>query len=314
MRNFYGGGQLVVCTNSKKGFKLNNYSHGQVGKSPLAFESPIHGYRSLYLIKNALASCLSFISTAIAIASLSAMSLAPARALTMNWTDWTSFTGSATGAGAFTGLGTITTPSTVLNVTYNNPAGIAFYQTGTVGDTDYWANSSRVRNAARSPYTGAIVSNIPTGKDMIALKYAGSQSLTFSKTVANPVFSYISLNGNGYAFDRDFAILSFGDGTVRDAGYWGPGTSSKQIVDIGGGVLEYRLVGTLEPHGTIQFLGSFDTVSWRSLSNENWNGFTVGVQGTAAEVFAPEPGVNALIASMTVVGAGFFSRRRLRRK
>ncbi len=293
---------------------MNNYSYGQVGKSRLAFESPLRGCRFSSLTKNAFASCISFLSKVIAIAALSAISLAPAQALTMNWTDWTSFSGSATGAGAFTGFGTITTPSTVLSVTYNNPAGIAFYQTGTGGNTDYWTNSSRIRNAARSPYTGAVVSNIPTGTDMIALKYAGLQSLAFSQTVANPVLSYISLNGNGYAFDRDFTILSFGDGTVRDAGYWGPGTSSKQIVDIGGGVLEYRLIGTGEPHGTIQFLGSFDTVSWRSLSAENWNGFTVGVQGTAADVFAPEPGVNALLASMTIVGAGCFSRRRLRRK
>lgn len=293
---------------------MNKYSHSQDRKSPIAFESSSRGSRTSYHTKNAFASCISFVSIAIAIVILSATSLAPAQALTMNWTDWTSFSGSATGAGSFTGFGTITTPSTVLNVTYNNPAGIAFYQTGTAANTDYWTNSSRIRDASRSPYTGAVVSNIPTGKDMIALKYAGVQSLTFSQTVANPVFSYISLNGNGYAFDRDFTILSFGDGSVRDAGYWGAGTSSKLIVDIGGGVLEYRLIGTGEPHGTIQFLGSFDTVSWRSLSAENWNGFTVGVQGTALEVFAPEPGVNALLASMTIVGAGFFSRRRLRRK
>lgn len=293
---------------------MNNHPRKQFGGSLTVSGSPLYGNRSSYRTKNVFASCASFITTTIAVATLSALSLAPAQGLTMNWTDWTSFTGSANGAGAFTGFGTITTPSTVLNVTYNNPAGIAFYQTGTGGNTDYWTNSSRIRDASRSPYTGAIVSNIPTGKDMIALKYAGLQNLTFSQTVANPVFSYISLNGNGYAFSRDFTILSFGDGTVRDAGYWGAGTSSKQIVDIGGGVLEYRLVGTGEPHGTIQFLGSFDTVSWRSLSAENWNGFTVGVQGTAVEVFAPEPGANALIASMTIVGAGFLSRRRFRRK
>jgi hypothetical protein len=43
-------------------------------------------------------------------------------------------------------------------------------------------------------------------------------------------------------------------------------------------------VGGTEPHGTIRFLGAFETLTWRSASNEFWNGFTVGVQGTAAEV------------------------------
>ena len=265
-------------------------------------------------MKKTFARSASFLATALAIASFSAMTLAPANASTIYWADWVSFTGSATGGGAFTGSGSITTPTTTLSVTYNNPQGIAFYQTGTASNTDYWTNSSRVRDPLRSPYTSATVSNIPTGKDLIALKYAGQQSLTFSQSVANPVFSYVSLNGNGYAFDRDFTILSFGDGTVRDAGYWGPGTSSKQVVDIGGGVLEYRLIGTGEPHGTIQFLGSFNSVSWRSLSAENWNGFTVGVQGTSQEVFAPEPGVNALLTCMTLVGGGVFAKRRFRRK
>lgn len=56
------------------------------------------------------------------------------------------------------------------------------------------------------------------------------------------------------------------------------------MVDLGGGNFEYQLLGTGEPHGTIRFLGAFDTVSWRSLSNEFWNGFTVGIEDTAQEI------------------------------
>ena len=60
------------------------------------------------------------------------------------------------------------------------------------------------------------------------------------------------------------------------------------VVDLGNGVFEYRLIannlGGSEPQGTLHFTGAFDTVSWRSLADEYWNGFTVGVQGTAAEV------------------------------
>ena len=47
--------------------------------------------------------------------------------------------------------------------------------------------------------------------------------------------------------------------------------------------------GTGEPHGTLRFTGTFDTVSWRSLSNEGWNGFTVGVQETAVAFCVANP-------------------------
>ncbi len=215
-----------------------------------------------------------------------------ANAGTVYWTDWTT-QGSVPGSpGSFVGNGTITTPTTSVDVTYTNLNGISFYQSS--GGTDYWTssgpfNSGRV--AATSPYTSAQVDNIPTGTDIIALDQAGSQTLAFSQAVANPVFSYVSLNGNGYGFiNQDFDILSYDDpSTGNDCGYWGCGTSYKSVVDLGGGNYEYELLGTGEPHGTIRFNGTFSSVSWVSLSSENWNGFTVGVQGTAQEVFGPEP-------------------------
>jgi hypothetical protein len=176
-------------------------------------------------------------------------------------------------------------------VTYTNPLGVGFYQLS--GGTDYWITRTPVSN---SPYTSALVDNPPTGTDIVALRFAGNQTLSFSQAIANPVFSYVSLNGNGYAFlNQDFDILSFGGGLGTAApgdnscGYWGCGTSSKRIVDLGNGNTEYQLIGTGEPHGTIRFTGAFNNLTWRSLSNEFWNGFTVGVQGTAAEIFTPGP-------------------------
>lgn len=244
--------------------------------------------------------------------ALFALVIAPVEAQTIYWVDWQT----SSNTNGFTALGTITTPTATVNVTYNNPQGIGFYQTGGGGDTDYWrqgGSGSLGRNPARSPYTSALVANIPTGTDMIALQFAGSQSLTFSEAIANPVFSYISLNGNGYGFDQDFDILSFGDGTVRDIGYWGAGTSSKSTAMVNGNT-EYQLLGTGEPHGTIRFAGAFSTVSWRSLTNEFWNGFTVGIQETAAATSTvPEPGVNALIAGSLITGAGFVLRSRRRK-
>lgn len=224
------------------------------------------------------------------------------------WTDWTG-TDTDTGPG-FTGKGSITTPATTLNVTYRNAAGVGFYQPS--GGNDYWGPRTPTAN---SPYTSDQVDNPPTGTDIIGLAYAGNQTLTFSQTIANPVFAFVSLNGNGYAFlNQDFEILSYGAGLGAAApgnnscGYWGCGSVSKQVVDLGGGNVEYRLIGAAEAHGAIRFTGQFDSLTWRSMTGEFWNGFTVGVQGTAAEVPVPAPWL--LLAAG---GAGLLAARRKRK-
>jgi hypothetical protein len=210
------------------------------------------------------------------------LSSGAASALPVNWVDWQS----SSNTNGFTAIGTITTPTSMVTVTYNNPRGVGFFQDGVGAETDYWrqgSGGSLGRNPATSPYTSTGptgVDNIPVGTDIIALQFAGSQTLTFSEPIANPYFAYVSLNGNGYGFDKDFDILSFGNSSDgNDIGYWGPGTSTKNVT-----ATEFQLLGTGEPHGTLRFTGAFDSVTWRSLSNEFWNGFTVGIQGTVAEV------------------------------
>ena len=234
---------------------------------------------------------------AVVAASL-ALASSVAAAAPIFWTDWTS----SSGAGGFTAQGAITTGSASIAVTYNNRLGVGFYDTG--GGTDYWTGGS----GSTSPYTSAAVDNRPTGSDIIALRWAGSQTLHFSQAIANPVFAFVSLNGNGYAFDQDFDLLSLAGVDGNACGYWGCGGATKVVVDLGGGNFEYRLnsnnVGGSEPHGALQFMGAFDTLTWRSTSNEYWNGFTVGVQGSADEVFVPEPGSIALLGfGLLLLGA-----------
>jgi len=251
-----------------------------------------------------------------------------ATAVPFYWTDWTG--GDLDPSVGFQAQGTITTATSTVTVNYANPRGVGFYQP--TGGTDYYIS----RGTGTSPYTSSLVDNRPTGTDIIALQFAGTQTLTFSQAIANPVFAFVSLNGNGYAFDQDFELLSVGGTDGHACGFWGCGGVSKVVVDLGNGHFEYQLnsnnVGGTEPHGTLRFLGAFDTLTWRSSSNEFWNGFTVGVQGTVAEVppcqidpslpqcnptsppepgpFAvPEPGTLALLG-LSLSGLALVRRRR----
>jgi hypothetical protein len=229
------------------------------------------------------------------ITAICAMSLLTgmASASPIYWTDWT---GSDQDSGpGFVGQGLITTASASVDVVYTNANGIGFYQAD--GGTDYYTNSGGGRDDSISPYTSSEVDNSPTGTDIVALSKAGSQTLSFSESIANPVFAFVSLNGNGYSFlNQDFNIFSVGGEDGNACGYWGCGGVTKNIVDLGNGDFLYELnssnIGGREPHGVIQFTGAFDTLTWNSASNEYWNGFTVGVQGTAAEVFPDDPVTN----------------------
>lgn len=242
-----------------------------------------------------------------------------ASAGTIYWTDWQ---GADTDLGVgFTGQGVITTTTSTVNVTYSNPRGIGFYQSN--GGTDWWVNRpSFTRNDSISPYTSSVVDNSPTGTDIIALQFAGPQTLSFSTAIANPVFAFVSLNGNGYSFlNQDFNILSVGGEAGNACGYWGCGGVTRVVTTLPSGDVLYSLnasnVGGREPHGVIQFTGAFSTLTWSSTSDEYWNGFTVGVQGTAAEVFpptgaVPEPDVLSLFA-VALVALAIASRRRTSR-
>jgi len=222
----------------------------------------------------------------LALALALALSAGGASAAQIYWTDWT---GSDLDPGVgFKGVGTITTSNSTVSVTYTNPQGISFYETG--GGTYYYSNGTDGPTGT-SPFTSTAVDNRPATTDIVALNRAGLQTLSFSQAIANPVFAYVSLNGNGYGFDQDFDILSFGDSSDGNAcGYWGCGGAEKVVVSTPGGT-RYQLnsnnVGGSEPHGTLRFLGTFDTLTWVSRSDENWNGFTVGVQGTTDEVCPP---------------------------
>lgn len=150
------------------------------------------------------------------------------------------------------------------------------------GGTNYWAPST--------PYTSATVSNAPATPDIIAITGGGLSLYTvnFSQPVTNPLMAIVSLGQGGVPATYDFADAPF-DVLSHGAGYWGGGT----LTEMPGDVLSGR-----EGHGTIQFQGTFSSISWTVPTAEYWHGFTVGI--------IPAPGTAAALA----VPALFFARRR----
>jgi hypothetical protein len=77
-----------------------------------------------------------------------------------------------------------------------------------------------------------------------------------------------------YDFDAPFDIITNGPGA------WGNGP----LTELSGDILEGR-----EGHGSIQFQGTFSSISWTTPVPEHWHGFTVGVIGVDGEEPGPNP-------------------------
>lgn len=225
----------------------------------------------------------------VAAAISACLCVSTATAAPVIWVDWTAGTAGASGsATGFFDLGTLGPSASDISVSYTGE--IAFINT--VGGTNYWGGSN-------TTYQGPTVDNRPPTADIIALSRATSKTLAFSRPVDNLFFAVVSLNGNGYQFNEDFSVESFGPG------HWGNGTLTRQ--DMGNGT--YRLLGTGEPHGVIRFNRAVSSITWTSLTNENWNGFTVGTYGEAPVAAIPVPAALPLFAA----GLGLLGWRLRRR-
>lgn len=194
---------------------------------------------------------------------------------TVKWVDWTQ-----TIPGGVKGVIDLGGGQTV-DVTYTGQ----YYFAQTNGGTSYYTTPATQPwdlTLGTGTYTSAGVANGPAGSDIIALSQATTRTLNFSQPVDDLFFAVVSLNGNGYRFDQDFDILSYG------RGFFDNGGATKNVLPDG----RYELLsvanshGTSELHGVLGIKGSVNTLTWDSLSNETWNGFTVGTYGKAQTAVA----------------------------
>ena len=214
---------------------------------------------------------------AIAFATLIALA-ASAEAAPIDWNTWASTTS-----------GSISTTGGPVAVTFAGPS-----VSVVPGYPSYTPNSTFA--------DGIIVNNAPVPGNGIMQLFGGSTALntvTFGVAVVNPVMAIWSLGQGG--INAEFAF-----------------TNATPVFVSGGPSAEYSgspisVVGNtvfgVEGNGTVQFLGTYTSISWTNPVFEDWYGFDVGIASVANPV--PEPETYAMmLAGLSVVG--FMARRRRR--
>ena len=151
---------------------------------------------------------------------------------------WTDWTSVTSNASA---TGTLALTSGNITVTYTSPQVYSIQQPGFFNLNDV--------------YNGTMPNSGTEG--LQALHGAGTtHTYTFSQPVTNPILVFWSMNGNIFTFTKDFVVLGKTTGI----------TANSRI-----------LTGyASECNASIQFIGTFTSISYTSSLLENWTGVTVG--------------------------------------
>jgi hypothetical protein len=167
--------------------------------------------------------------------------------------------------------GSIVTPGGTVGITFSGD--VSGYTEVNNSGTNYYTGYESV-------YENSTVANIPLVSDIIALNeaYQTTGLISFSTPVVNPILDIVSLGSPGdtvsYTFTSAPTILSQG------AAYWG-GCST--CLSVSGDTLS-----GIEGSGVVELAGTFSSIGFTEAGRDDlWDGFTVGIAGTA--VATPEP-------------------------
>ena len=244
-----------------------------------------------------------------------------AQAITVNWLNWTApATYPLSNSGppynyANGASGTITLPDgSVVNATLTGEVldQSCFTVSSTNCPSGYWRSVGGWGPSGTFPagtFTSSNVPSVPPTANVIV--QAGYQSathtLTFSRPVTNLVMNVFSLGGGGsvsaYVFDRDITVLSQNPAcgySVTSA------TTYTNCLTVNGRTLTGK-----EGSGTVQFPGTFSTLSWTVSIPEYYSGFNVGITSASAPgaptvtAISPSSGTTAGGTSVTITGTNF---------
>ena len=173
---------------------------------------------------------------------------APAHADTIAWTNWSTISAGNPGSASGT-AGTIT-------VTYSG-------QTNGLTNVPSWTPAST--------FTGGVVGNAPPHTPTIQLMggSAITETISFSSTIVDPIFAIWSLGAPTAPATFDFSSKSGQPFNILGGG---PST------EFGGSAITSTgsVVHGSEGNGLVQFMGSFDSITFTTPNFENYYAFTVG--------------------------------------
>lgn len=217
-------------------------------------------------------------------AAVAAFTVTSAQAAPVNWVDWTSST-------ANSATGTILVDGSNVGVTMTNSANNHFVTTG--AGTNYWTNPATY-TTSNCTAGATCADNAPPASDIVALGAGGTVSLSFTETLKDVYFAFVSWNINEGVYSTPVEILSYG------SGFWGSGTPTQTNAT--------TIAHSGETHGTLLLAGALDGFSFTH-KTETWHGFTIGVAGKAV---TPPPNPIPLPAAGWMLIAGIASLAGLR--
>ncbi len=186
----------------------------------------------------------------------------------------------------FNQAGFIQSGNQIVNVSYSS----ADYHDVILG-TPTWTPTSTWAD-------GTILSNGLTPNNNVMMIFGGTptvNTLSFSQPVIDPVIAIWSL-GSVVQGPASFVFTGYNPQLVVG------GPSS----EYGGGPLTLSgvTVSGLEGNGSVQFLGTYTSISWTNPQFEDFYGFNVGILGVV-----PEPS-SYLLAALGAIGLWFARTRR----